>query len=206
MRFTSVVLPAPVGPDDRDRLPGLDPERQVGDQRMLGRVRERHVLEHDRAVAVDRSRRIGRVGLLLVCVEQLEDPLGRRGARLHDRGHAAQLGERLRELLRVLDERLHVTETQLAARDHEAAEHRDADVGEVSDEHHAGHDHAREELRLEAGLVELLVLGLELLARVLLRDRRPSRARGPRTTPRRGRSVGRPCATGCRTPSATSGR
>ena len=115
-------------PDDRDRLTGFDPERQVADQRPLGRVGERHVLEHDRAVAVDRGGRVGGVVLLLVGVEQLEDALGRGGARLHDRGHAAELRERLRELLRVLDERLHVAESQLAARDHEPAEHRDAHV------------------------------------------------------------------------------
>ena len=162
MRFTSVVLPAPVGPDDRDRLARLDPERQVGDERTIGRVREAHVLELDDAFAVDRLGCVRDVGLLLLGVEQLEHPLGRRGARLHDRGHAAELRERLRELLRVLDERLHVAEAQLAVGDHEPAEHRDADVGQVSDEHHAGHDHAREELRLEAGLVELLVLDLEL--------------------------------------------
>ena len=83
-----------------------------------------------------------------------------------DGRHAAQLRERLGELLRVLDERLHVAETQLAVGDHEPAEDGDADVGQVSDEHHAGHDDAGEELRLEAGLVELLVLDLELLARV----------------------------------------
>ena len=77
--------------DDRDGLAGLDLERQVADERTLGRVRERHVLELDDAVAVDERRRVRGVGLLLVGVEQLEHALGRGGAGLHDRGHAAEL-------------------------------------------------------------------------------------------------------------------
>ncbi len=149
-------------PDDRDRLTRFDPERQIADERTLGRVGEGDVVEHDRAVAVDRCGGVGRIGVLLVFVEQFEHALGRGGARLDHRGHAAELGEGLGELLRVLDEGLHVAEAQLPPRgDHEPAEHGDADVGQVSDEHHAGHDRVRQELGLERRLVELFVLGLE---------------------------------------------
>ena len=84
----------------------------------LGRVRERTFSNSMAPVAVDRCGCVGPVGLLLVGVEQLEDALGRCRARLHHGGHAAELREGLRELLRVLDERLHVAESQLAARDH----------------------------------------------------------------------------------------
>ena len=86
-----MVLPAPVGPTIATVWPGSHAERQVADERAIGRVRERDVLEHDRAVAVDRRRRVDGVGLLLVRVEQFEDALGGCRSRLHDRGHAAQL-------------------------------------------------------------------------------------------------------------------
>ena len=53
---------------------------------------------------------VGGVGRLLVGVEQLEDPLGRGDARLQHVDHRRQLGERLGELARVLDERLDVAD------------------------------------------------------------------------------------------------
>ena len=91
MRFTSVVLPAPVGPTIATVCPGSTRNDRSVMSGRSGVYENAHVLELDDAVAVDRLRGIGRVGLLLVCVEQLEDALGRGGARLHDRGHAAQL-------------------------------------------------------------------------------------------------------------------
>jgi hypothetical protein len=71
------------------------------------------VLELDDARPVGDGGRVLGIGLLLLFVEQLEDALGRGRSGLHDRSHAAQLAERLGELLRVLDEGLHVAEAQL---------------------------------------------------------------------------------------------
>ncbi len=147
-----------VGPHDGDRLTGFDAERQVGDQGAIGRIREPHVLELDHSPAVDVRGASAESGSCSSASRRGEHALGRGGARLHDRGHATQLRQRLGELLRVLDEGLHVAEADLPAGHHETAENGDADVGEVSDEHHARHDHAGEELRLEAGLVQLFVL------------------------------------------------
>ena len=81
----------------------------------------------------------GRRGLgdLLGLVEQLEDALGRGDGRLQDVGDARRLRDGLRELARVLDERLHVAEGQRAVGDLQAADDRDGDVVEVVDEVHA---------------------------------------------------------------------
>ena len=68
------------------------------------------MLELDRPVAARPGTSAGRVRRLLLRVEQLEHALGRRDARLQQVRHRAQLAERLRELPRVLDERLHVAE------------------------------------------------------------------------------------------------
>ena len=59
IRLTSVVLPAPVGPDDGDGLAGLGDQRQVLDQRVVRVVGERHVVELDPAAraAVGERRR-----------------------------------------------------------------------------------------------------------------------------------------------------
>ena len=46
-------------------------------------------------------------------VEELEDSFGRGYARLERIEHRRDLGERLRELARVLDERLHLAEGQV---------------------------------------------------------------------------------------------
>ena len=97
--------------DDGDGLAGLGDERQVLDQRVVRVVRERDVVELDPTAGVGVVGRHGVVvGLLLGRVEQLEDPLGRGDARLEHVDHRRELGERLRELAGVLDERLHVAE------------------------------------------------------------------------------------------------
>ena len=100
-----MVLPAPVGPDDGDGLTGLHVEVEVVDQRRVGKVAERHVLERDVAARV-LERLIGAAGsaLFFGLVEQLEDALGRRRRRLQDVHDAGHLRDGHRELARVLDE------------------------------------------------------------------------------------------------------
>ena len=101
--------------DDRDRLPGLGDERQVLDQRRV-RLVARTTTSRTRPgrAARARSAELRRSGDLLVGVEQLEHALGRRDARLQHVRHRRDLGERLGELPRVLDERLHVAERSCA--------------------------------------------------------------------------------------------
>ena len=55
-----MVLPAPVGPDDRDRLAGLGHERERLDERPVGVVGERDVAELDAAAHRRRVRRSAR--------------------------------------------------------------------------------------------------------------------------------------------------
>ena len=74
--------------------------------------------------------------------------------RLTTRG---DLGDRHRELPRVLDEGLDVAEGHRPGGHPQAADHGDGDVVEVRDEHHRRLDDAGDELRLEAGLVHALV-------------------------------------------------
>ena len=116
IRLTSVVLPAPVGPTIATVWPGSTRnDRSV----MSGRSGVYENLTCSNSMTPSPSTGFGASGesaLLLFGIQQLEHPLGRCGARLDDRRHAAQLRQRLGELLRVLDERLHVAEAQLAAR------------------------------------------------------------------------------------------
>ena len=83
-------------------------------------------------------------------------------------GHRCQLGERLRELTRVLDEGLHIAEAHRARRDAEPADHSNGDVVEVAEEHHRRLDDAGDELSPEARRVQLLVLVAEPLFDVVL--------------------------------------
>ena len=69
-------LPRAGGTDDRDRLAGLDAERQVGDERPLRCVGEADVLELDHPAALDVGGGVGGIRILLVGVEQREDALG----------------------------------------------------------------------------------------------------------------------------------
>src|SRR5690606_36097880 len=99
-------------------------------------------------------------------VEQLEHALGRCDAGLQQVRHRGQLRDWLAELTRVLDERLHVTEADDAVGHPQAAHDGDGCVAQVADEGRYRHDQSREELRTEAGLVQLVValgeLGLDL--------------------------------------------
>ena len=132
------------------------------DQRLVRVVGERHVLELDPAVRVVEGGRLRRAsGALLGGVEHVEDPLGRGHPGLEQVGHRGDLGQRLGELARVLDERLHVTQAHRAAGHPEAADDGDDDVVEVPDEHHRRHDDAADELGAEAGVEQVVVLGPE---------------------------------------------
>ena len=113
-----------------------------------------------------------RVGDLLGLVEQLEHALGRRNGRLEHVHDARGLDDRERELARVLDERDDVAEADRPVGDPQAADHADRDVVEVRDELHRGLDQAGQEHRRRGGLVEALVLGLELRDRLALAPER----------------------------------
>ena len=138
----------------------LGDEVQVVDERLVGLVAERDVLERDRAAASRGSRmRRDRIGDLLGLVEQLEDPLRRGDRRLEHVDDAGGLDDRERELARVLDERHDVAEASsgpVATRS--AADDRDRDVVEVGDEVHRRLDDPGDELGPIARVVELVVL------------------------------------------------
>ena len=123
-------------PDDGDRLARLDDQVEVLDERDVGQVAERDVLELD--PPGDRAADPGErdVRRLLGLVEQLEHPLGRGDRGLDDVGDAGGLGDRHRELARVLDEGLDVAEAHLAVRHLDAADDADQDVVDVGDELH----------------------------------------------------------------------
>ena len=147
------------GTDDRHGLTGLGDERQVGDQRALGVVGERHVFELDPPGGLgSREGGLGRlVRRLLGGVEELEDPLGRSQPGLEQVGHRRQHLERLGKLPGVLDEGLDAADAQGSGSDPHSADHRDGDVVEVADHDHEGLDAARDELSAEAGPVHRLV-------------------------------------------------
>ena len=146
--------------DDRDSLARIDLERQVGDQSLVRVVAELDVVEDNPSPG--RLHRTAQLRLLLLLVQHLEHPLGRSDTGLQQGGHRRQLGQRLGELPRILDERLHVTQTDLAVGHPQAAGDRDDHVVDVSDEHHHRHHRAGDELGAEAGPVELVVLLREL--------------------------------------------
>ena len=158
IRLTSVVLPAPVGPTIATVWPGSATSDRSSISGSSGVVAERHVLERAPRPRPPTASGVGRLGRLLLGVEQLEDPLGRGDAGLQQVGHRRDLGQRLGELPGVLDERLHVAEDIVPGGHPQAADHRDHDVVEVPDEHHRRHDQPGDELRAEAGLVQLVVL------------------------------------------------
>ncbi len=118
------------------------------------------------AVGLGRQVLGGGFGVLLVRVQEFEDPLRRGHAGLQHVGHARHLAQRLGELARVLDERRGVAQAHAAGSHPQAAHHGDADVAEVGDELHDREDDAGDELRAEAGLVQGLVALLEALQHV----------------------------------------
>ncbi len=154
--------------DDRDGLTRCHVEIQVVDERGVGVVAERHVAQVDAAGDVGQLLGSYLIGLLLGFVEQLEDALCRGDRRLHHVGDARGLRDRPRELARVLDERLDVAQRHRSRGDPNATDDGDRDVVEVPDERGRRHDDSRDELRLEARVVELLVLLVELRDGLLL--------------------------------------
>ena len=80
----------------------------------------------------------------------------------------ADLGQRLGELPGVLDERLHVAERHGARRHPQPTDDRHEHVVQVADEQHRRLDDAGDELGLEAGLVQLVVVLGERLGRLPL--------------------------------------
>ena len=115
-----------------------------------GRRRDRERVDAERRREVD---------LLLGPRKQVSrvDALGGRDARLDEVDQCTDLGEGLGELTRVLDERLHLTQTDGARRHPQATDHRDDDVVQVSEEHDGRHDHPGDELGAEARLEQLVV-------------------------------------------------
>ena len=94
-----------------------------------------------------------RIRALLGSVEQLKDSLGRSNARLQHVGHRGELGERLRELTRVLNERLHIAKAHRPRRNSQPANDGDGHEIEVAEEHHRGLDQTSDELRAETCFV-----------------------------------------------------
>ena len=156
---------------NRDLLAGLDLERQVRDQLLVGIVREAHILELDAAQrlgGVDGLRVIG-VGDLVIGFQHFEDALcrSRRGLQLDHQ--AGQFAHRLVELLGVLDESLDRTQSHGSPGHRQAAHQGDQDIDQVRHESRTGHHDARQHLGLERSAVKLFVfLGEGLGKRLLL--------------------------------------
>ena len=160
------------GADDRHGLARFGGQGQVRDQRLVRGVGEGHVLELDppahRLGQLVPAGALGEVRLLLVRVQQLKDPLSRGHPGDEHVGHAGHLTQGLVELPGVLDERGHRAQGHLPGGHAQSAHHGDPHVAQVVHPLHDRHDHARVELGLERGLVELLVALVEPLAHVLL--------------------------------------
>ncbi len=154
------------GPDDSDRLARQRFEGQVLDQRFVGRVAEPYVAELHMPLGTAQMHGLEGLRYLLGSVEKLEDALGGRRGRLQHVGRRGGLHDRLVELARVLDERLHVTERERPARDLETADDGHAHVVEVVEEVERRLDRARDELGAERRLVQALVLAVEHLYRL----------------------------------------
>ena len=134
---------------DRDRLPGLGEQRERFDERPVGVVRERDVVELDPAAHRRQFGAVDRFGALFLGVEELDHPLERRDARLEDVHRRRELREWHREVARVLDECLDLADADRTIRHLDAADHCDDRVLEVAHEHRERLHQARHELRAE---------------------------------------------------------
>ena len=110
-------LARPGRTDDGDGLARLDAQVEALDERLVGRVGERHVLEGHASLGRPDLGRRGGLRVLLGRVEHVEHPLGRGHPGLEQVGHRGHLRQRLGELARVLDERLDITEAHRPGRD-----------------------------------------------------------------------------------------
>ena len=168
-RLTSVVLPAPVGPTMATVSPASRDEVEVLDERLVGLVAERDVLERDRAARAA-EHGAARPGRAISSASSSSS---------NTRSADATADWRTLTMLAVWMignvnwreywmNAIDVAERHLAGRDPQAADDRDRDVVEVGDEVHRGLDDAGDELRPVARLVEPLVLLVELRDRLVL--------------------------------------
>ena len=150
-------LACPRGPHDGDALPRLDHQVEIRDELGSRGVGETHVVEDD--AALDLGGQVGgaRLGLLWG-VHELEEPLGAGRAGLQQVRHGGQLGDRLAEVLGVLDEGLDVPQGHGAAGDPQPADDRDDDEVEVGDDPHDRLNGAGDPLGPVGALVEAVVL------------------------------------------------
>ena len=155
-------LPRARRPHDGDGLTGLDPSREVGNDGAGGVIAEAHVIEGH--VARDIARRGARHGVCgLVGLKELENALGCGRHLLQHVRDLRKLGDRLREVPDVLDERLDVADRDDAANLEIRAEHRDDHVPEIRDEVHDRHHEPRDELGFPCRGIEHVVGAIEFL-------------------------------------------
>ena len=163
MRFTSVVLPAPVGPTIAIDWPGSAVEREVLDERRLGVVAERDVLEDEAVRLVVGSGSSGSTGSG-TCSSASSSSKTRSALATPDCSRFAIEPSWLSGWVNWREYWMNACTSprRMRARgDHEPADDGDGDVDEVPDEHHGGHDDAAHELGAEARVVELVVLVVE---------------------------------------------
>ena len=154
--------------DDGDRLAGLGLQRQVLDQRLGRIVAELDVVEAHQTLDVLDVLGVLAFGHLLGLVQELEDAFGRSQGALQDRGHRAQLTERLGELTRILGERLQVAQRHRAGKHLESADdHHDHEV-QVAEELRDRHVDAGDQRGHERAIIQLAVAAVELVDRLVL--------------------------------------
>ena len=163
--MTRVVFASPGRSNDGDRLARFGDQAEVGDERLVGGVREADVLELD--VAACRGQTALPLRRELLGVQHLEDAFCRGHPRLQQIRHGRDLRHRLGEHPGVLDECLDVTQGHASGNHAQRTDEHDEHVVDVADEEHHRLDRRRDELRLERGLVELLVALVEALGHLL---------------------------------------
>ena len=154
--------------DDGDRLAGLGLQRKILDQRFGRIVAELDMVEPHQALDVLDVLGVLAFGHLLGFVQELEDAFGRSQGALQDRGHRAQLAQRLGELTRILGERLQVAQRHRAGEHLESADdHHDHEV-QVAEELRDRHVDAGDQRGHERAVIQLAVAAVELVDRLVL--------------------------------------
>ena len=171
----SVVLPAPVGPTMAATEPAGIVRLTSTRVWTLWGVRERHVIELDRAVKAKRAARAGQIAHLDVDGEEGIDPIERDQRARVRVGHLRQLADRL----------VHLAQVQQKDDERAGGQPTIEDVTRTEPEHGRTADgddelDRRRELRLdvarsESRLDDALALILEAATLVILVDRTPSR-------------------------------